>query len=107
MKTAKNWFPSKNQLTCVPAAETDDEKQNETQVVSDVATQSELSGLFKSKSLSDRGAWASRLDLEDPDQIRSCSNCHLALPLLTLRWHEVASQRHTAPALHMIEKLPE
>ena len=28
---------------------------------------------------------------EDPDQISCCPHCHLALPLPTLRWHQVTA----------------
>ncbi|KAF7649597.1 hypothetical protein LDENG_00138940 [Lucifuga dentata] len=31
---------------------------------------------------------------EDPDQISTCPHCDLALPLTTLRWHEVKCQIH-------------
>lgn len=52
--------------------------------MSDAGEPSGLASLSRSNSYSVREA------LEAPDQIRSCSNCHLALPVFTLRWHEVA-----------------
>ncbi|XP_075892939.1 XIAP-associated factor 1 [Nelusetta ayraudi] len=64
---------------CVPAAEADDEQQNG------------LSGRLKSTFLSDREA--AIVDGDDPDQISPCPHCHLALPLLTLRWHQAKCQR--------------
>ncbi|KAM9852797.1 XIAP-associated factor 1 [Aulostomus maculatus] len=30
----------------------------------------------------------------DPNQISSCPHCHLALPVITLRWHEAKCQTH-------------
>lgn len=38
-----------------------------------------------------RGPW---INGGDPDQIRTCPHCHLALPVSTLQWHEVMFLKH-------------
>lgn len=40
---------------------------------------------------SSRGPW---INGGDPDQIRACPHCHLALPVSTLQWHEVMFLKH-------------
>uniref|UniRef100_A0A3Q3WFE0 TRAFD1/XAF1 zinc finger domain-containing protein n=1 Tax=Mola mola TaxID=94237 RepID=A0A3Q3WFE0_MOLML len=47
-----------------------------------------LSSTYKAISLPD----TARRD--DPDQILTCPHCHLALPLFTLRWHQVTLLHH-------------
>lgn len=96
-----------NQATCRPAAETDEEGPNQTKVAVDVVKQSGLISHLKSTSLSNRGGGASRLDGDDSDQISTCPHCHLALPLLTLRWHQVASLHHNTLVIHMMEMFPD
>lgn len=59
--------------------------------MADADEQNGLSGRLKSTFLSNREAAAAILDGDDPDQISPCPHCHLALPLLTLRWHQVTS----------------
>ncbi|MEQ2215428.1 hypothetical protein XENOCAPTIV_000879 [Xenoophorus captivus] len=58
-------------------------------------SQNQLSSAYKATSLSYAGRWAPWIS-EDKDQISTCPHCHLALPLPTLKWHELqlaASQR--------------
>ncbi|XP_056139934.1 XIAP-associated factor 1 [Lampris incognitus] len=50
-----------------------------------------LSSSLKAITLSDRPR---KGDLEDGDQISSCPYCHLALPQLTLRWHQAKCKVH-------------
>lgn len=86
---------------CVPADRSDDEEdepeeeeKEEDNLYRGGATAASLSSAYKVASLSDRpngGPWGDR---GDPDQISTCPHCHLALPLCTLRWHEVKCQIH-------------
>lgn len=91
-----------NQLECDPATRRDDEeteseeeeREDEGDFSSRQGATPGLSSTFRSTSLSDRpsrGPWG---DGGDPDQISTCPHCHLALPLLTLRWHKVIFLRH-------------
>uniref|UniRef100_A0A671Y3Q5 XIAP associated factor 1 n=1 Tax=Sparus aurata TaxID=8175 RepID=A0A671Y3Q5_SPAAU len=87
---------------CVPADRSDDEEdepeeeeKEEDDLYRGGATAASLSSAYKVASLSDRpngGPWGDR---GDPDQISTCPHCHLALPLCTLRWHEVSFLHHT------------
>lgn len=91
-----------NQRECVPADRSDDEEdepeeeeKEEDNLYRGGATAASLSSAYKVASLSDRpngGPWGDR---GDPDQISTCPHCHLALPLCTLRWHEVSFLHHT------------
>ncbi|XP_042370064.1 XIAP-associated factor 1-like, partial [Plectropomus leopardus] len=92
-------FPAEDlelhELECVPATRLDKEEAapQEKQSEEDFST-SALSRAYKAISLSHRpgrGPWG---DGGDPDQISTCPHCHLALPLFTLRWHEVKCQIH-------------
>ncbi|CAJ1066108.1 XIAP-associated factor 1-like protein [Xyrichtys novacula] len=54
----------------------------------------QLSSMFKATSLSDKlsnGGWRNG---GDPYQISTCPYCHLALPVVTLRWHEAKCRVH-------------
>ncbi|KAM4627950.1 XIAP-associated factor 1 [Polymixia lowei] len=53
-----------------------------------------LTSSLKAASLSDRPRREALADGGDPDQISTCAYCHLALPLFTLRWHEVKCKLH-------------
>lgn len=84
---------------CVPAARFDDEEDEEDEPEEnkrkdefDFSMQGAtawLSSTYQATSLSDRDSRG------DPDQISTCPHCHLALPLLTLRWHKVTFLHHT------------
>ncbi|XP_041796853.1 XIAP-associated factor 1-like [Chelmon rostratus] len=95
-------FPAEDieehELRCVPATRSDDEEdepeEEEEEEECDFSMRgvSRLSSTCKANSLSHRpssGPWG---EGGDPYQISTCPHCHLALPLLTLRWHEVKCQ---------------
>lgn len=94
-------FPAEDidehELECVPETRWDDdelapeEEESEDDFSRQWATHS-LSSTFKVNSLSDRPSRGPLEDGGDPDQISTCPHCHLALPVLTLRWHEVKCQ---------------
>ncbi|XP_059186556.1 XIAP-associated factor 1 [Centropristis striata] len=96
-------FPAEDiedhELECVSATDWDNEEsepleennEDEGDFYKQGATP-QLSSTFKANSLS-----ASNVPLGDggdPNQISTCPHCHLALPLLTLRWHQVKCQLH-------------
>ncbi|KAG7235376.1 hypothetical protein INR49_032716 [Caranx melampygus] len=55
----------------------------------------QLSSAYKSTSMS-AGSYYSRSGRGgDPDQISTCPHCHLALPVLTLQWHQTKCQIYT------------
>lgn len=54
----------------------------------------QLRSTHNGPSLSDHLSRRPRNDRGDPDEISTCPHCHLALPLLTLRWHKVKCQIH-------------
>ncbi|XP_029301562.1 XIAP-associated factor 1 [Cottoperca gobio] len=89
-----------HELECVPAAGLDEAEGGEREVEGgereggerEVDSPPWLSRASMAASLSDglsRGPWG---DAGDPHQISTCPHCHLALPLLTLRWHKVKCQ---------------
>ncbi|XP_076590473.1 XIAP-associated factor 1-like [Chaetodon auriga] len=86
-----------HEFRCVLATRTDDEEEEPKREDEGDFTRrgvSRLSSTYKANSLSHRprsGPWVA---VGDPDQISTCPHCHLALPLLTLRWHEVKCQIH-------------
>ena len=94
-----------NQLECFPVStwyhgdadpkeeEHEDEDEDEDDFSRQGAT-SQLSGTYKATSLSFRPNNGPQVNGLDPDLIATCPHCHLALPLITLRWHEV-------PFLHL------
>nr|XP_020443026.1 XIAP-associated factor 1 [Monopterus albus] len=55
----------------------------------------QLISAYKATSLSNRSCSRPWGNGRDPDQIRTCPYCHLALPLFTLRWHKVKCQRYS------------
>ncbi|XP_029026050.1 XIAP-associated factor 1 [Betta splendens] len=57
------------------------------------ATSSQLRNTFKATSLLNgpHSPWGNG---PDPNQISTCPHCHLALPIITLRWHQVKCQRY-------------
>lgn len=91
----------RHEWKCIPTTRFDDEEhesgEEEREEVSYFSSREALSWLnstYKSASLSDRvsaGPWG---DADDPDTINSCPYCHLALPLPTLRWHQVKCRSH-------------
>ncbi|XP_074496351.1 XIAP-associated factor 1 isoform X2 [Sebastes fasciatus] len=92
-----------HELKCVPATRLDDEEaapeeeesKEEGEDEGDFSEQGatpRLSSTYKAMSLSNgpsRGPWVNGVD---PDQISTCPHCHLALPIFTLRWHQVKCQ---------------
>uniref|UniRef100_A0A3Q3KNZ7 TRAF-type domain-containing protein n=1 Tax=Monopterus albus TaxID=43700 RepID=A0A3Q3KNZ7_MONAL len=58
----------------------------------------QLISAYKATSLSNRSCSRPWGNGRDPDQIRTCPYCHLALPLFTLRWHKVT-------VLHLLDLL--
>lgn len=90
-----------HELKCVLAARFDAEEaapeEEESEDEGDFSQQratSWLSSAFKASSLLGQPSRGPRDDAGDPDQISTCPHCHLALPLLTLRWHQVKCQIH-------------
>uniref|UniRef100_A0A3Q3KNZ2 TRAF-type domain-containing protein n=1 Tax=Monopterus albus TaxID=43700 RepID=A0A3Q3KNZ2_MONAL len=61
---------------------------------SSLALKSTIQHLLTSTSLSNRSCSRPWGNGRDPDQIRTCPYCHLALPLFTLRWHKKEKQIH-------------
>uniref|UniRef100_A0A667ZNW8 XIAP associated factor 1 n=1 Tax=Myripristis murdjan TaxID=586833 RepID=A0A667ZNW8_9TELE len=72
----------------------EDEKEEEEGDFSKKEARSPLSSSLKAVFLSNRPSGELLGDSRDPNQISTCPHCHLALPLLTLRWHEVKCQIH-------------
>uniref|UniRef100_A0A3Q1AHK8 TRAF-type domain-containing protein n=2 Tax=Amphiprion ocellaris TaxID=80972 RepID=A0A3Q1AHK8_AMPOC len=94
-------FPAEDleehQLKCAGATRLDDEEdseddEDEGDVWGQGAT-AQLSSTFQAR-LSDRLSEARWDNAADPHQISTCPHCHLALPLITLRWHEAKCQIH-------------
>ncbi|XP_026197144.1 XIAP-associated factor 1 isoform X2 [Anabas testudineus] len=56
-------------------------------------TNSQLSNA-KAISLSNRPYSSHRGNRGDPNELSTCPHCHLALPVITLRWHQVKCQRY-------------
>lgn len=93
-------FPAEDleehQLKCAGAPRLDEEEAEEEEDSEDDEDEGDVSGLISTfqARLSDRTGHA-RWDHEaDPHQIRTCPHCHLALPLITLRWHQAKCQIH-------------
>ncbi|GLD52897.1 XIAP-associated factor 1 [Lates japonicus] len=87
----------KHELECVPATRWDyyeeakpekEESKGGDDFYGQVTTP-RLSSTYKASSMSGNGPWG---DGGDPDQISTCPHCHLALPSVTLRWHQVKCQ---------------
>ncbi|XP_070684965.1 XIAP-associated factor 1 isoform X2 [Pempheris klunzingeri] len=83
--TATRWFDAEE-------AEPEEEEREDERDFFSLGTISQLSSTYKSTSLSNG---ASSDPWGDPNQISTCPHCHLALPLLTLRWHKGKCQIHT------------
>lgn len=92
-------FPAEDlkehELDCFPAsrwdneeAESEEEEHEDEDDFSRQGATPQLNSTFKSFRHS-RGPLGNG---GDPYQIRTCPHCHLALPLITLRWHEVKCQ---------------
>ncbi|XP_028275490.1 XIAP-associated factor 1 [Parambassis ranga] len=85
-----------HKLQCALEAELYNEKsESEEEEQDDFSTQgltARLSSTFKAKSLSANPSHGPCKDGSDPDKISTCPHCHLALPVPTLRWHEVKCQ---------------
>uniref|UniRef100_UPI0037E81D98 XIAP-associated factor 1 n=1 Tax=Semicossyphus pulcher TaxID=241346 RepID=UPI0037E81D98 len=72
-----------------------EEKEEESEDESDTSTQGASPGLsstFKATSLPVRPSNGPLIVGVDPNQISTCPHCHLALPLITLRWHKPKCQ---------------
>ncbi|XP_051813722.1 XIAP-associated factor 1 [Acanthochromis polyacanthus] len=90
-----------HQLKCAGATRSDDEEAEEKdsedeedeEDVSGLGAAAQLSSTFRAR-LSDRPSQARWDNEADPHQISTCPHCHLALPLITLRWHETKCQIH-------------
>ncbi|XP_053176773.1 XIAP-associated factor 1 [Scomber japonicus] len=76
-----------------PKEEEHDEDEDEDDFSRQGAT-SQLSGTYKATSLSFRPNNGPQVNGLDPDLIATCPHCHLALPLITLRWHEAKCKVH-------------
>lgn len=70
---------------CFLATPLDDEEAEEDDVTAQRATHRRP-----------RAGRAAGPDGGDPDLIATCPQCHLALPLATLRWHQVTLTRGSA-----------
>ncbi|KAI3354494.1 hypothetical protein L3Q82_019005, partial [Scortum barcoo] len=91
----------KHELECGAATLRDDEEavdeegeREDEEEVFRQGTLSRLSSTYKSTSLSygpRRGPW---VDEDELYQICTCPHCHLALPLVTLRWHKAKCKIH-------------
>ncbi|XP_034722644.1 XIAP-associated factor 1 [Etheostoma cragini] len=90
-------FPAEDieehKLECLATRLEDEEAGSEDDFFSQGAT-SWPRRTYKSTFLSDLPSKGPQGDGGDPDQISTCPHCHLALPLLTLRWHAVKCQIH-------------
>ncbi|XP_029373315.1 XIAP-associated factor 1 isoform X2 [Echeneis naucrates] len=73
-----------------------DESESEDKEKKDALSQQvntvQLSNAYKATSPPYAALAQASADGGDPYQISSCPHCHLALPLLTLRWHEAKCQ---------------
>lgn len=96
-------FPAEDieehKLKCVEATGVDEEEDDEedSEDEGDISSQgatAQLSSTLKATMLSDRPSRARWDNGHDPHQISTCPHCHLALPLTTLRWHEVKCRIH-------------
>ncbi|XP_044211212.1 XIAP-associated factor 1 [Thunnus albacares] len=96
-------FPAEDieehELECFTSSRWDYEeaepKEKETEDEDDFSRQgaaSQLSSTYKATSLSFRPRNGPMRDGSDPHQISTCPHCHLALPLITLRWHKEKCQ---------------
>ncbi|XP_041656159.1 XIAP-associated factor 1 [Cheilinus undulatus] len=90
----------KHELLCILATSRDDKepesekKGGQKEDYSKQEASTRLNGAYKATYLSDRagnGPWGGG---GDPYQISTCPHCHLALPLPTLRRHEVKCRVH-------------
>ncbi|XP_034404716.1 XIAP-associated factor 1 [Cyclopterus lumpus] len=83
-----------HELECLLASkliyeeEEEDEDEDEDEFPEQRAT-TWLSRGFQGGSLWDRPRGGTGAGAGDPDRISTCPHCHLALPVVTLRWHEV------------------
>ncbi|XP_068441529.1 XIAP-associated factor 1 [Clinocottus analis] len=77
-----------HELECLVATRLrcEEEKAAEEEEQQDSSSTPWLSRVLQSGSLSGRRGGT---EADDPDRISSCPHCHLALPLPTLRWHQV------------------
>ncbi|XP_041850401.1 XIAP-associated factor 1 [Melanotaenia boesemani] len=90
-----------HEAECCPASRWDDEeaepKREEKEGKDDSSGQGAtalLSGTFKATSLTQPQLSGPRGDRGDLVEISTCPHCHLALPIIILRWHEVKCQIH-------------
>ncbi|XP_026154890.1 XIAP-associated factor 1 [Mastacembelus armatus] len=82
----------KHELQCNSDQEVQTDEEEEESDFSGWAPTPQLISTFKSTSLSHKSNIS--YNGGDPNQISTCPHCHLALPLITLRWHEVKCQRY-------------
>ncbi|XP_031696782.1 XIAP-associated factor 1 isoform X2 [Anarrhichthys ocellatus] len=89
-----------HEMVCLLAARLDDEEaaseEEEVSEEEDYFTGQRatpwLSRCYQAGSQSDGPGRRTGVVAGDPDQISTCPHCHLALPVVTLRWHEVKCQ---------------
>lgn len=67
----------------------DDREDEREDDFSGQVTTPQLSRTYKSTSLLNRPYSLPSGNRGDPNQISTCPHCHLTLPIVTLRWHEV------------------
>ncbi|XP_074536077.1 XIAP-associated factor 1 [Halichoeres trimaculatus] len=84
-----------HELECVLRKNQEDKEEEEEEVsdLSKAESSPRLSSIYKATSGSEasrNGPWGGG----NPDQISTCPHCHLALPLITLRWHEKKCRVH-------------
>ncbi|KAM7413645.1 hypothetical protein PAMA_020841 [Pampus argenteus] len=96
-------FPAEDidqhEMECFPASRGDyeeDEQEEEERGDEDdfswLGATPQLNNAYKATSPSFRSSSGPLGGGDDPYQISTCPHCHLALPLITLRWHEVKCQ---------------
>lgn len=74
--------------------DTKEEKWEDKDYLFKQQSQDQLRSAYKATSQSHAGRRGLRVN-DDQDQISTCPHCHLALPVPTLKWHEVKFLNHT------------
>ncbi|XP_034556477.1 XIAP-associated factor 1 [Notolabrus celidotus] len=89
------FLESKREVTEAESKQGEGEEEKEGDGnVSEPGSSPRLSSTYRAKSRSEgsrNGPWGNG---GDPDQISTCPHCHLALPLITLLWHEAKCRVH-------------
>ncbi|XP_022623363.1 XIAP-associated factor 1 [Seriola dumerili] len=91
--TSESTWPDDSENSDSEEGEREGEREDESDSSGQVTTP-RLSSAYKATSQSDRPYGGPLVNGGDPDQISTCPHCHLALPLLTLRWHQAKCQIH-------------